>query len=80
MKFSYKMFYFQPVDLSVGELQMYGTVQWCNAIDFLGKIKKGTDLENVVFVFKTGIVFLCRERVKRKLKKVNNTLTIIIKR
>ncbi|GAB1600635.1 protein still life, isoform SIF type 1-like isoform X8 [Argonauta hians] len=63
----------KPVDLSVGELQMYGTVQWCNAIDFLGKIKKGTDLENVVFVFKTGIVFLCRERVKRKLKKSSNT-------
>ncbi|XP_036357057.1 protein still life, isoform SIF type 1 isoform X5 [Octopus sinensis] len=63
----------KPVDLSVGELQMYGTVQWCNAIDFLGKIKKGTDLENVVFVFKTGIVFLCRERVKRKLKKSSNS-------
>lgn len=63
----------KPVDLSVGELQMYGTVQWCNAIDFLGKIKKGTDLENVVFVFKTGIVFLCRERVKRKFKKSSSS-------
>ncbi|XP_053396919.1 protein still life, isoform SIF type 1-like isoform X1 [Mercenaria mercenaria] len=56
----------KPVDLSVGELQMYGTVEWCNVSDSLGKIKKGTELESTVFVFKTGVVFLCRERLKRK--------------
>ncbi|XP_052808753.1 protein still life, isoform SIF type 1-like isoform X2 [Mya arenaria] len=55
-----------PVDLSVGELQMYGTVEWCNVTDSLGKIKKGTELESTVFVFKTGVVFLCRERLKRR--------------
>ena len=54
------------VDLSVGELQMYGTVEWCNVSDSLGKIKKGTELESTVFVFKTGVVFLCRERLKRR--------------
>ena len=57
---------FQPVDLSVGELQMYGTVEWCNVTDSLGKIKKGTELQSTVFVFKTGVVFLCRERLKRR--------------
>lgn len=62
--------HFQPVDLSVGELQMYGTVEWCNVSDSLGKIKKGTELESTVFVFKTGVVFLCRERLKKRKSKV----------
>ncbi|XP_052239037.1 protein still life, isoform SIF type 1-like isoform X5 [Dreissena polymorpha] len=58
-----------PADLSVGELQMYGTVEWCNVTDSLGKVKKGTELESTVFVFKTGVVFLCRERLKRRKSK-----------
>ncbi|KAK3097345.1 hypothetical protein FSP39_008828 [Pinctada imbricata] len=58
----------RPVDLSVGELQMYGTVEWCNMCDSLGKVKKGLDLENIVFVFKSGVVFICREKVKKKIK------------
>ncbi|XP_061171231.1 protein still life, isoform SIF type 1-like isoform X4 [Saccostrea echinata] len=58
----------KAVDLSVGELQMYGTVEWCNLCDSLGKIKKGLDLENIVFVFKSGVVFVCREKIKKKVK------------
>ncbi|XP_050393235.1 protein still life, isoform SIF type 1 isoform X3 [Patella vulgata] len=58
----------QPVDLSVGELQMYGTVEWCNMTEYLGKIKKSTDFENIAFVFRTAVVFLCREKVKRSRK------------
>ncbi|XP_064601963.1 protein still life, isoform SIF type 1-like isoform X2 [Liolophura sinensis] len=54
------------VDLSVGELQMYGTVEWINASESLGKIKKGMEFENTVFVFRMGVVFLTREKVKRK--------------
>ena len=53
----------------MGELQMYGTVEWCNVSDSLGKVKKGTELESTVFVFKTGVVFLCRERLKRRKSK-----------
>ncbi|XP_041354996.1 protein still life, isoforms C/SIF type 2-like isoform X2 [Gigantopelta aegis] len=56
----------QPVDLSVGELQMYGMVEWCNMLEYLGKVKKTVDFENTVFVFRTGVVFLCRERSKRR--------------
>ena len=56
------------VDLSVGELQMYGTVEWCNICDSLGKIKKGMDPENIIFVFKSAVVFLCREKIKKKTK------------
>ena len=49
---------------------MYGTVEWVNANDHLGKVKKSTEFENVVFVFKAGVTFLCRERLKRKKSKV----------
>ena len=48
---------------------MYGTVEWCNVSDSLGKVKKGTELESTVFVFKSGVVFLCRERLKRRKSK-----------
>ena len=62
--------FFQPIELNVGDLQMYGTVEWVNANDHLGKVKKSTEFENVVFVFKAGVTFLCRERLKRKKSKV----------
>ncbi|XP_070190492.1 protein still life, isoform SIF type 1-like isoform X2 [Littorina saxatilis] len=58
-----------PIELSVGDLQMYGTVEWCNMTDYLGKVKKTTDFENIVFVFKMGVVFLCCERQKRRKSK-----------
>ncbi|XP_076466563.1 protein still life, isoform SIF type 1-like isoform X2 [Babylonia areolata] len=62
-----------PIELSVGDLQMYGTVEWCNMTDYLGKVKKTTDFENIVFVFKMGVVFLCCERQKRRKSKSLST-------
>lgn len=47
---------------------MYGTVEWCNLCDSLGKIKKGLELENIVFVFRSGVVFVCREKIRKKVK------------
>ncbi len=61
-------FLFQPIDLNVGDLQMYGTVSWLNALDEIGKIKKGIDLVCTLFVFKAGIVLLAQERTKGKKK------------
>jgi len=58
----------QVVDLNVGELQMYGTVNWLNASDDLGKMKKGTELLTLLFIFKTGVVLMAQERVKGKRK------------
>jgi hypothetical protein len=49
---------------------MYGTVEWCNMTDYMGKVKKSTDFENIVFVFKMGVVFLCCEKQKRRKSKV----------
>jgi len=58
----------QAVNLSVSELQMYGTVKWLNASDALGKIKKGVELLTVVFIFKSAVVLLAHERIKAKKK------------
>ena len=62
------LFYFQGIDLNVGDLQMYGTVSWLNALDEIGKIKKGIDLVCTLFVFKSGVVLLAQERIKGKKK------------
>ena len=58
----------QPVDLSPGDLLYYGGVEWLNIADFLGKIKKGLELHAMCFVFKTAVVFLCKERLRQKKK------------
>ena len=52
----------------MGELQMYGTVNWLNASDDLGKMKKGTELLTLLFIFKTGVVLMAQERIKGKRK------------
>ncbi|CAG0918612.1 unnamed protein product [Notodromas monacha] len=58
----------QPVDLSPGELLYYGGVEWLNIADFLGKVKKGLELHAMCFVFKSAVVFLCKERLKQRKK------------
>ena len=66
---------YKNLDLNVGELQMYGTVTWLNALDELGKIKKGVELLSTVFVFKAGVVLLVQERVKGKKKPKVSSVT-----
>ncbi|CAM1297612.1 TIAM1 (predicted) [Pycnogonum litorale] len=63
----------QYVDLSPGELLYYGGVEWLNISDFLGKIKKGLELHSMCFVFKTAVVFLCKERIRQKKKLMGGT-------
>uniref|UniRef100_A0A6P7FAN5 Protein still life, isoforms C/SIF type 2 isoform X3 n=2 Tax=Diabrotica virgifera virgifera TaxID=50390 RepID=A0A6P7FAN5_DIAVI len=58
----------QTIDLSPGDLLYYGGVEWLNISDFLGKIKKGLELHAMCFVFKTAVVFLCKERLRQKKK------------
>ncbi|XP_022905977.1 protein still life, isoform SIF type 1 isoform X4 [Onthophagus taurus] len=57
-----------PIDLSPGDLLYYGGVEWLNISDFLGKIKKGLELHAMCFVFKSAVVFLCKERLRQKKK------------
>jgi len=47
---------------------MYGSVNWLNVLDELGKIKKGTDMITLLFIFKAGVVILTQERLKGKKK------------
>ncbi|XP_043524148.1 protein still life, isoform SIF type 1 isoform X1 [Frieseomelitta varia] len=75
----------QPIDLSPGDLLYYGGVEWLNISDFLGKIKKGLELHAMCFVFKSAVVFLCKERLRQKKKlmgvstKVNSSEVEIIR-
>ena len=48
----------------------YGGVEWLNISDFLGKIKKGLELHAMCFVFRTAVVFLCKERLRQKKKSI----------
>jgi hypothetical protein len=52
----------------LGDLLYYGGVEWLNISDFLGKIKKGLELHAMCFVFKSAVVFLCKERLRQKKK------------
>lgn len=54
--------------MSPGDLLYYGGVEWLNISDFLGKIKKGLELHAMCFVFKSAVVFLCKERLRQKKK------------
>ncbi|KMQ94537.1 protein still isoforms c sif type 2, partial [Lasius niger] len=62
------LIFWQPIDLSPGDLLYYGGVEWLNISDFLGKIKKGLELHAMCFVFKSAVVFLCKERLRQKKK------------
>ena len=68
--FNIDIFFVQPIDLSPGDLLYYGGVEWLNISDFLGKIKKGLELHAMCFVFKTAVVFLCKERLRQKKKSI----------
>merc|ERR1740128_226406 len=63
----------QPVDLSPAELLYYGGVEWLNISDFLGKVKKGLELHAMCFVFKSAVVFLCKERLRQRKKLMSVT-------
>lgn len=55
--------------LDVGQLQMYGSVTWLNALEQLGRVRKDTQLITILFVFKVGIVILCVEKQKMRKKR-----------
>lgn len=58
----------QQIELSSAELLYYGGIEWLNISEFLGKIKKGLELHAMCFVFKSAVVFLCKERIRQKKK------------
>lgn len=64
--------------LDVGQLQMYGSVTWLNALEQLGRVRKDTQLVTILFVFKVGIVILSVEKQKMRKKRhkvrLNNTI------
>ena len=57
-------------ELNPGDLLYYGGVEWLNISGFLGKIKKGLELHAMCFIFRTAVVFLCKERLRSKRKQL----------
>ena len=57
-------------ELNPGDLLYYGGVEWLNISNFLGKIKKGLELHAMCFIFRTAVVFLCKERLRSKRKQL----------
>lgn len=57
---------YKYINLGVGELQMYGTVNWVNFADEIGKSRKGYDLQTFIFIFKSAVVILTQERLKAR--------------
>ncbi|XP_027900668.1 T-lymphoma invasion and metastasis-inducing protein 1 isoform X2 [Xiphophorus couchianus] len=53
-------------DLSMGDLLLHNTVTWINPPISLGKWKKEPQM--ATFVFKTAVVFVCKEESKQKKK------------
>lgn len=66
----------QLVHLNTSELNHHGEVQWQNVQDVLGKMKKNLDLYAVCFVFKSAVVFLCKEKIRQKKKLVVSFLKL----
>uniref|UniRef100_A0A3P9MAH6 TIAM Rac1 associated GEF 1b n=1 Tax=Oryzias latipes TaxID=8090 RepID=A0A3P9MAH6_ORYLA len=56
----------EVADLSMGDLLLHSTVTWINPPVSLGKWKKEPQLNT--FVFKTAVVFMCKDASKQKKK------------
>lgn len=65
-------------ELNPGDLLYYGGVEWLNISNFLGKIKKGLELHAMCFIFRTAVVFLCKERLRSKRKQLLVSLILNI--
>uniref|UniRef100_A0A8C2BAI9 TIAM Rac1 associated GEF 1b n=1 Tax=Cyprinus carpio TaxID=7962 RepID=A0A8C2BAI9_CYPCA len=59
----------EVADLSMGDLLLHTSVTWINPSSSLGKCKKEPQL--ATFVFKTGVVFICKDYSKQKKKMVS---------
>uniref|UniRef100_A0A3B3CXY2 TIAM Rac1 associated GEF 1b n=1 Tax=Oryzias melastigma TaxID=30732 RepID=A0A3B3CXY2_ORYME len=60
----------EVADLSMGDLLLHSTVTWINPPVSLGKWKKEPQL--TTFVFKTAVVFICKDGSKQKKKMVGS--------
>ncbi|KAK2880704.1 hypothetical protein Q8A67_017972 [Cirrhinus molitorella] len=56
----------EVADLSMGDLLLHSSVTWINPSSSLGKCKKEPQL--ATFVFKTAVVFICKDYSKQKKK------------
>lgn len=67
----------QPsIKLGIEQLLYFGTVDWLNINEFTSKVKKDMNLTQVLFVFNSCVVFICKEQTRStKAKKLSNNVT-----
>lgn len=53
-----------PISLNIAQLLYFGSVEWLNMHEFTSKIKKSAILSQVLFVFNSCVVFICKEQVR----------------
>lgn len=56
------------INLSIEQLLYFGPVDWLNINEYTSKLKKGINLTQVLFVFNSCVVFICKESVIRSSK------------
>lgn len=56
------------INLSIEELLYFGPVEWLNINEYTSKLKKGANLTQVLFVFNSCVVFICKESIVRTVK------------
>lgn len=64
----------QPtINLGIEQLLHFGTVDWLNINEFTSKVKKDMNLTQLLFVFNSCVVFICKEQVRStKAKKLSS--------
>ncbi|XP_062609473.1 protein still life, isoforms C/SIF type 2-like, partial [Saccostrea cucullata] len=50
------------IQLNVGDLCTYGVVSWCNIGDIIGRKSQACHVITSVFVFRSGLVIICRKK------------------
>lgn len=58
------------INLNVEQLLYFGPVDWLNINEYTSKLKKGINLTQVLFVFNTCVVFICKELILKSAKSI----------
>lgn len=66
----------QPaISLNLSQLLYFGPVGWLNTNDFTSKPKKNANLSQMLFVFRSCVVFICKEQIRSSRSKKSAALT-----
>lgn len=63
----------QPnINLNIEELLHFGPIDWLNINEYAPKLKKGARFNQILFVFNSCVLFICKEQIKSAKKRIAN--------